>query len=372
MIINLESNIKVLSDFPNSKMRHGFEQELQIVNSEKGGLVNKQKEILSLAKKEIISHPFAGISGEAYPSQIEYRVGICEGLSTLENGILDYRKILMKCASKLKLSLLACGVNPIVPTSQPGENFGDHHHVGVDSAEEALRYHNLIRIFIPELIAMTANSPIYNGSITPYKSFRIWRSPHIKLPPFLSSNRIKDIIDNSFGQSPKMFAQPRYWDVTPFVKSSLPTVEIRLFDAQFSLDIIIAVALVLQSLLRKMKKDKWDTDYWDPRHNKTGEELLNRNRYAAIKHGQNAKLDLEHRPILKRPNKTSVLQALAMLFEWLQNDLEAIASNSKFNNEWVAELLARNNPNFELIKIFNKIGIVNYFKFLLSQYQIGL
>jgi gamma-glutamyl:cysteine ligase YbdK (ATP-grasp superfamily) len=354
-----------------SKISHGFEQELQIVDPAKGCLLGNQKEILALAEKKILSHSFAGISGEYYGTQIEYRVGICEEFDSLKDGILEYRRIILDCASQLGLALIACGVNPLSRTEREGENFGDHHHVGVQSAEEARHFHNLVRMFIPELIAVSANSPIYNGRRTTFKSFRISRSPHIKLPPFLDSACTEDIINNSFGLPPKKFDRPRFWDVTPFVKSSLPTVEIRLFDAQFSLQNILSIALILQALLLKSRKENWDTSSWNPSNSKW-ENSLQTNRRAAIEHGIEATFVLDCRPLLKITDAIIAKDACIALFDWLKEEIVSVSEHGVVNYESVVRTLIISNANANLNEIFMSEGKMGYSKYLISKFEEGI
>lgn len=341
-------------------MRHGFEQELQIVDPHVGKLVGEQEKILELLDRELESHSFTGVGKEHYRSQIEYRIGIAENPDTLEASIKKIRNNIISCAEETDLTVIACGVNPVSPTERVGENFGDHHHIEINSVHEAINFHNLLRCFIPEFIALSANSPIYNRKESCYMSFRISRSPHLSYAPILGKEDINELINHSLGKKSKKYKQPRYWDVTPFVERGIPTVEVRVFDSQFSIEIIISVSILLQALLQKLRSvdDLFVNEISAVKKN--WQEDLRDNRNLAYTLGLNGLCNLSNRPILPLPGKITLQEAVAELIYWLESELNTICISSNYSINRIKSVLLLENINNTLLNFFKEKGISEY------------
>ncbi len=347
-------------------MRHGFEQELQIVEPNYGKLIGEQEKILKLLEREIESHPFAGVGKEHYQTQIEYRIGIAENPEQLESSINKFREKIISSAERLNFSIIACGVNPACLTDRAGENFGDHHHIGIDSAQEAIDLHNFLRCFIPEFIAISANSPIYNGSNSNYMSFRISRSPHIKCPPVLGKEDLTEVINHSLNMMSKKYIQPRYWDVTPFVGEGLPTVEVRVCDAQFSIPIIISISILLQALLQKLRSNESHIPRKISSAPKNWQESLHHNRKIAYTQGLKGLFNLSHRPILPLSEKITQQEAISELIDWLETEINSLCISSVYSVEKIKSILVLENTNHLLLNTFIQKGISGYVKQLIQ------
>ena len=347
-------------------MRHGFEQELQIVEPKYGKLVGEQQQILKFLEKEIESHAFTGVGKEHYQTQVEYRIGIAENPEELESSIKKLRDKIISIAERLNFSIIASGVNPVCLTERAGENFGDHHHIEINSAQEAIDLHNFLRCFIPEFIAISANSPIYNGSNSNYMSFRISRSPHIKCPPVLGEEDLADLINHSLNKMSKKYIQPRYWDVTPFVEKGLPTVEVRVCDAQFSIPIIISISILLQGLLQKLRSNESFIPRKISSAPKNWQESLHDNREIAYTQGIKGLCNLSHRPILPLSEKITVKEAISELIDWLESEINSLCISSAYSVEKLKSILVLENTNHLLLNAFIKKGISGYVKQLIQ------
>ena len=263
---------------------HGIEQEIQIVDPDTGKLVGKVDTIL----KNLKGSWGSTITRDYYDTQLEIVTGISDDFDQIKKGLPNLRAKAYEAAEGTGLGLIATGVNPI-SSSNSNENFGEHHHIGVDSVSEKVRVHNMLRNFIPELIALTVNSPYYNGELTGFMSTRIFRSKHIKLPPRLSINTYKDWLSSPKSVEIRLGKNIRFWDVTPFTSTDetgnpLPTVEVRLFDTQTSVPYSLGIAVLLEAIALKAKKmDK--KNILSPNINNA---ILNHNREQAYKFGMNA------------------------------------------------------------------------------------
>jgi len=262
---------------------HGVEQELQVVDPETGKLEGKVEDIL-----RGVSGGWRNLIGrDAYSTQLEYNTGISEGFDEILEGVPDLRGMSVDLAEEKGLALIASGANPI-SDARDGENFGEHHHIGVKSASEQSRVHNLLREFTPELMAISVNSPVFESRDSGFKSVRAFRSGHIRHSPRVSYDSLISYDEAELEE--RFLGHPRYWDVTPFTARGLPTVEVRLFDTQTSISNVIATAGLLEAIALKAKKMNKNNTTPPMVH----KDIIKANRFNAIKSGLSAEFKVEN------------------------------------------------------------------------------
>jgi glutamate---cysteine ligase / carboxylate-amine ligase len=136
---------------------------------------------------------------------------------------------------------------------------GLHVHVAVDGAERALAVYNAFRSYLPEIAALAANSPFYEGRDTGMASARLkLREDHPRsgIPPAFDS--WKDYTDFvAWGARGAVIRDPSYhwWDLR--LNASYGTVEIRVADSQTRIDDAAAIAALCQSLAASLA-DRYD------------------------------------------------------------------------------------------------------------------
>jgi hypothetical protein len=165
--------------------------------------------------------------------------------------------------------LVATGLNP---TQEYLRNlsFGEHHHIlGMDIDEKTkIAVYNMIRNFIPHLIALSVNSPFENKKPSDEISIDdegVVRAPRCKRSIRLYRNTTQMGPTNEFEMIPfvevpdkEAFARhvnrsyARMVDCYPF--TDYGTIEIRVFDTQLSIPRRIGLALILQALALKAKR----------------------------------------------------------------------------------------------------------------------
>ena len=128
--------------------------------------------------------------------------------------------------------------------------FGLHVHVGMRSGDEAIWVANALRTWLPELLALSANSPFWHGRDTGLASTRIKvfdPFPRSGLPPTFASFRDfealveRGIRTNSFPDYTYI-----WWDLRPHPR--LGTIEVRICDAQTRIESVAALVTLVQSL----------------------------------------------------------------------------------------------------------------------------
>ncbi|TFG98139.1 hypothetical protein E4H12_06900, partial [Candidatus Thorarchaeota archaeon] len=165
--------------------------------------------------------------------------------------------------------LVSTGLNP---TQEYLRNlsFGEHHHILSPSIDERTKIavYNMIRNFIPHLIALSVNSPFVNKApsdeITIDDEGRV-RAPKCKRSIRLFRNTTQMGPTNEFELIPHItdsdkeaFAKhvnrsyARMVDMYPY--TDYGTIELRVFDTQLSIPRRMGLALILQALSLKAKR----------------------------------------------------------------------------------------------------------------------
>ena len=82
---------------------------------------------------------------------------------------LEYWITLLTNAAKTNLpegySILSVGFHPMEESYEGGLTCGEHHHLGFPTKTERIMMYNLMRIFVPHFIAISADSPVRGGKV---------------------------------------------------------------------------------------------------------------------------------------------------------------------------------------------------------------
>jgi len=166
--------------------------------------------------------------------------------------------------------------------------FGLHVHVGMGSGDETIWVANALRTWLPELLALSANSPFWHGRDTGLASTRIKvfdPFPRSGLPPtFASFADFEALVER--GIKTNSFSDYTYiwWDLRPHPR--LGTVEVRICDAQTRIDTVAALVALVQSLAATLA-ERYDRDGTLPVQPIT---LVAENKWRAARYGLDADL----------------------------------------------------------------------------------
>jgi carboxylate-amine ligase len=171
--------------------------------------------------------------------------------------------------------------------------FSLHAHVGVHGAERAVRVCDRLRPVMPELLAISANSPFLDGRHSGLHSARsqiFTKSfPRCGIPDaFGSWAAYSDYIDFLVRTNSIQEFTQVWWSVRPH--HSFGTVEMRICDAQTSADDSTTLAALITSCIAQAAIDLDEgVPFEDP-----APRLVEENFWRAIRHGLDGKLiDLE-------------------------------------------------------------------------------
>jgi glutamate---cysteine ligase / carboxylate-amine ligase len=167
-----------------------------------------------------------------------------------------------------------------------------HIHVGVPTAGAGVRLLNGIRPHLPLLLALSANSPFWQGRATGFASTRtiIFDAfPRTGLPRVFGDysdwvESVERLIRSGAIVDPSFL----WWDAR--LQPRYGTVEIRIMDAQTTIDDVAALAALVQSLAR-LELER-STVRPQTAH---AVELIDENRFRAARDGMDARLiDHDH------------------------------------------------------------------------------
>ncbi len=165
--------------------------------------------------------------------------------------------------------------------------FALHVHVAVPSAEQAVLAANRMRSHLPLLLALSANSPFWQGRETGLASARtsvFGAFPRVGPPRvFLDYEDYVTTVDTLLHH--EAFPDPTHlwWDVR--LQPRFATVEVRIMDAQSTVADAAALTALVQCLVRMEADPDSDSEA-------AGElpEVLSENRFLAARDGAGAKL----------------------------------------------------------------------------------
>jgi carboxylate-amine ligase len=163
-----------------------------------------------------------------------------------------------------------------------------HVHVGIDDPDKAIHVATGMRVHVPVLLALSANSPFWRADSTGLQSTRtpIFRAfPRVGMPPVYRDwddycERIEFMVSSGVMEDYTYL----WYDVRPHPK--LGTVEVRVMDSQTRLEHSIAIVALVQAMAKELAEHhdehKQFTDYpW---------EMLDENKWLASRHGLDGEL----------------------------------------------------------------------------------
>jgi carboxylate-amine ligase len=242
----------------------GVEEELLLVSAT-GDPLPRSKAVVDELGDDL------DVTLELTRAQVEINSPVCTTAPELYARLTEMRAALAKAAAEEGGRLLAIAVPPHgraaqLVTKKPryqemAARYGQlareqgvcgcHVHVDVPDKEAAVRVTNHFRPWLPALLALTANSPIYLEQDTGFASWRwiMWsRWPSAGAPPYLESVEHYDaLVAMYMATGALMDEQMIYWDVRP--SSHLPTIEVRVSDVPLTVDESVLLATLSRALV---------------------------------------------------------------------------------------------------------------------------
>jgi glutamate---cysteine ligase / carboxylate-amine ligase len=166
--------------------------------------------------------------------------------------------------------------------------FGLHVHVGLESAQQAIAVASALRTWLPELLALSANSPFWQGRDTGLASTRVKlfdAFPRSGLPPAFSSfEEFELLVERGIKTGSWEDYTYIWWDLRPHPK--LGTIEVRVCDGQTRLESLAGIVALVQSLAATLA-EQYAVEGTLPIQPRT---LIEENKWRAARYGLDAEL----------------------------------------------------------------------------------
>jgi carboxylate-amine ligase len=166
--------------------------------------------------------------------------------------------------------------------------FGLHVHIGVEDRETAIQIMNGARYFLPHLLAVSSNSPFWQGMETGLKSYRCKvfdKFPRTNIPDIYHSwSEFENYVDLLIKTNCIDNAKKIWWDIRPH--PYYPTLEFRVCDMPMRMDESIAIAALCQAIIAKLYKIHEKNQSF--RH--YSRALIMENKWRAARYGLDGKL----------------------------------------------------------------------------------
>jgi glutamate---cysteine ligase / carboxylate-amine ligase len=335
----------------------GIEEELMILDAESLELVNAIESMLEPA-------PSGEIKPELMESVLEVSTDPCRNTAEAGIQLRALRRQVADTAASKQLAIGSAGTHPFAMwedqriVARPRYRdlisalrfvarqeliFGMHVHVGIDDPDKAIHVANGMRVHVPVLLGLSANSPFWRADVTGLASTRtpIFRAfPRVGIPPtYKSWEDYERRID--FMTSARVIEDYTYlWhDVRPH--PNFGTVEVRVMDSQTHVEHTLGLAALVQGLVKEL------CEHFDAgkKLSRYPFEMLDENKWLAARHGLDGELvDL---PSFHRVSTRALARRLLDRMREHCRDLGSLAEL-----EAVEDLLERGNGASRQIVVY--------------------
>jgi len=326
----------------------GIEEELMILDAEGFNLVNAIESLLEDA-------PDGEIKPELMESVLEIATKPCTSTAEAGDQLRSLRRQVREKAAERDLRIGSAGTHPFAMwedqriVARPRYRdlisalrfvarqeliFGMHVHVGIDDPNKAIHVADGMRVHLPVLLALSANSPFWRADLTGMVSTRtpIFRAfPRVGIPPRWRhwDDYAREI---AFMVSSGVMEDYTYlwYDVRPH--PNLGTVEVRVCDSQTRVEHTVALAALIQAMVRELAEhfdaDRELSDYpW---------QMLDENKWLAARHGLEGEL-----VDLPTANRVSTRELARRLVDRLREHAQDLGGADDL--EGIEDLLHRGN-----------------------------
>ncbi|HYK39974.1 MAG TPA: carboxylate-amine ligase [Candidatus Eremiobacteraceae bacterium] len=283
----------------------GVEEEFQIIDPATCDLRSHVMQLVSAASPAIADQ----VKHEMHQSIVETGTNICENVGELLQEMLRTRGELVAAAERAGLQVAAAGTHPfsswIDQVISPGERyqhiveelqqlarslliFGMHIHVAMPDKQTTIDMMNMVRYFVPHLLALSTSSPFWMGRNTGLKSFRTTvfrRFPRTGIPEqFESWSAYENFVNLLVKLNCIDTGKKIWWDVRPH--PTFGTLEFRMCDVTTKVEEAVAIAALTQALVVKLHRLYKNNQSWRLYRR----ALIEENKWRAARYGIEGKL----------------------------------------------------------------------------------
>ncbi|WP_435194773.1 glutamate--cysteine ligase [Natronomonas sp. EA1] len=282
----------------------GIEEEFFVVDSAGRPVSGSDTLVYEADPPELLD---GRLDHELFKCVIETQTPLIESPGDAEEHLLAVRRALLDYAGEHGYGIAAAGLHPaakwrelehaqkpryrsqldrIQYPQHRNTTAGLHVHVGVDDADKAVWIANELRWYLPVMLALSANSPFWNGYDTGLSSARakIFEAlPNTGMPTAFEDFEAFAAFERLMVENGSINDRGELWyDVRPH--SGHGSVEIRAPDGQADPDRVIAFVEYTYALVEDLaaRYDDGEEGYAHRR------EPLDENKWRAMRHGHDA------------------------------------------------------------------------------------
>ena len=282
----------------------GVEEEIMMLEPGAWSLAHEIDRVLPALEPELGAH----VTAETHKSALELRSRPHKDVAGVAAELEDLRGALEAQLATLGLRAAASGTHPFAvwqevrvstgpryqrvydsmrELARREPTFALHVHVGVADPDAAIELLNRMRGHLPLLLALSANSPLWQGRDTGLASARtplFQAFPRVGIPrAFRDYDDWAETVDVLLRC--EAFEEPTFlwWDVRP--QPRFGTVEVRILDAQSTLAETVGLTALVQCIARL----ELEEGYLPPEV-LSQPELLEENRFIATRDGMDARM----------------------------------------------------------------------------------
>lgn len=286
----------------------GIEEELQILDPATLALDQRFADLRDAAQADPVLAD--SVAGELIESEIEIRSGRGASFADALASQRDARTRLFRLAGERGARLAATGAHPWSPWQEQriidtehyrrveeglkyvawrNNAFSLHVHVGVRGADRAVAVCDRLRLVLPDLLAVSANSPLLDGRDCGLHSVRTQiftkSFPRCGIPDAFGSWRAyADYVDLLVRTRSIVEHTQLWWSVRPH--HAFGTVEVRICDAQSDAEASTALAALIAACVAQAAIDHEDgVPFDDP-----PARLVEENLWRAIRYGLDGRM----------------------------------------------------------------------------------
>jgi carboxylate-amine ligase len=343
----------------------GIEEEYQTIDPETRDLRSHiQAEIIEKGRMLLAEQ----VKPEMHQSVVEIGTEVCQNIQQAKDEIRNIRRQIVNLARQNGLRIAAGGTHPfaewarqeIYPdpryvtivedlkmVARANLIFGLHVHIGVEDHETAIQLMNGARYFLPHLLALSSNSPFWQGMESGLKSYRCKvfdKFPRTNIPDLYHSwseyeNYVGLLIKTGCIDDAKKI----WWDIRPH--PHYPTLEFRVCDMPMRLDESIAIAALCQAIIAKLYKIHEKNQSF--RH--YSRALIMENKWRAARYGLDGNL-IDFGKQTEVPERDVVLEIL----EFVDDVVDDLGSREEIM--YVHRILEHGTGADRQLRVFRETG----------------
>ena len=241
----------------------GVEEELLVVDAGRGRPLPAGDEVVAQADDDAIEHEFKR-------EQAELGSRPCTDSDELRAHLVELRTAMAAGAAETGAAVAAIGTSPfrVRPTPTDDERYermtrefgflarqsltcGQHVHVEIGSRDEGAAVIDRLPPWLPMLLALSANSPFWQGEDSGYASFRsaIWGLWPTAGPsgPFTDAAGYDAAVADLVRSGAALDEGMVYFDAR--LSAKYPTVEVRVADVCTDVDDAVLIAVLCRALV---------------------------------------------------------------------------------------------------------------------------